>query len=152
MLQRRSLITLLALAAALVLIDAQFAQARQTRVDAQLASLSKSLGNHAAEPGCCAPKPVCCPAPCITYRHCGPKLCCGCEPSKPIVLKVKDPCTGCETDVHVCLPACCEGEPTICCGKGFLCRDIVEYEWCCGFYVRVAFKKCGDLIVTTKGR
>jgi hypothetical protein len=143
----RCLITTLALGTALVLADSRPAQARRAGpTDAKLASLAKSLGDH-AQPGCCAPEP------CITYRHCGRKLCCGsCEPPKSIVLKVKDPCTCCEVEVPVCLPACCEGEPTVCTGKGFLCRDVVEYEWCCGFYVRVAFKKCGDLIVTTKGR
>jgi hypothetical protein len=152
MLVERSLVTFLALAAALVLVDTQTAQARRTRIaDVQTVSLTKSLGH--GEPGCCTPEPACCPEQCITYRHCGRKLCCGsCKPPKQIVLKVKDPCTCCEVDVPVCLPACCEGEPTVCTGKGFLCRDVVEYEWCCGFYVRVAFKKCGDLIVTTKGR
>jgi hypothetical protein len=102
---------------------------------------------------CCAPVPVCCPKPCITYRHRGPKLCCGCcLPPVETVLKVKNPCTCCETDIPVCLPGCCTGEPTICCGSGFLGRDVVEYEWCCGFRVRIAFKRCGDLLVTTWGR
>ena len=78
------------------------------------------------DPSCCAPKPVCCPEPCIKYHHKGPKLCCGCEPGKEIVLKVKNPCTGCETDVPVCLPACCKGEPTVCNGTGFLGRDTIE--------------------------
>src|SRR5690606_22402987 len=101
----------------------------------------------------CAPEPACCPEPCIKYHHRGPKLCCGnCEAPKEIVLKVKNPCTGCETDVPVCMPACCEGEPKVCEGSGFLGRDIIEYEWCCGFSVRVAFKRCGDLVVTTWGR
>jgi hypothetical protein len=137
--------TTLALAAAVMLLDANLAHARRVRAaDTQLTSLSKSTPDH-------APASDCCPQPCIKYRHCGPRLCCGCEPGKTIVLKVKDPCTCCEVDVPVCLPACCQGEPTVCTGKGFLCRDIVEYEWCCGFYVRVAFKKCGDLVVTTRG-
>ena len=105
---------------------------------------------EAAKADCCAPKEPCCPEPCIVYRHCGPKLCCGCEPPKEIVLKVKDPCTGCEIDVPVCAPACCEGEPEVCAGKGFLCRDKVEYEWCCGFRVTVVFRKC-DVLVRTWG-
>lgn len=102
---------------------------------------------------CCTPPPVCCPKPCISYRHCGPKLCCGpCEPPVQTVLKVKDPCTCCEIEVPLCIPACCKGEPTLCCGRGFLGRSTVEYEWCCGYRVRVAFKRCGDLIVSTWGR
>jgi hypothetical protein len=117
------------------------------RADAQPVSLVKS------EPSCCTPEPACCPEPCVTYRHRGPKLCCGpCKPGTPLTLKVKNPCTGCETDVEVCLPACCEGEPKVCEGTGFLCRDTVEYQWCCGYSVRVAFKHCGDLLVTTWGR
>lgn len=150
MLWNRCITATLLAGVVLVFASAETAFARRTKpAEARLASLTKTTG----EPGCCAPEPVCCPKPCIKYRHCGPKLCCGpCKPPKPIVLAVKDPCTGCEVEVPVCLPACCEGEPTVCCGKGFLCRDIVEYEWCCGYYVRVAFKRCGDLVVTTHGR
>lgn len=150
MLSTRFALVALVLGTVLVLASSQDALARRTSPTQALAvSLTKSLGG----PGCCTPQEPCCPEPCIRYRHCGPKLCCGpCAPGKPIVLKVKDPCTGCETDVPVCLPACCEGEPTVCNGRGFLCRDTIEYEWCCGFYVRVAFKKCGDLVVTTWGR
>jgi len=139
MLSNRFLMTTLALAVALVSFDATRAQARRT-------NLARSLG----EPGCCAPEPVCCPEPCIKYRYCR-KHCHACEPTQTVVLKVTDPCTCCEVDVPVCLPACCKGDPSVCTGKGFLCRDTVEYEWCCGVYVRVAFKKCGDLVVTVKG-
>ncbi|REK10931.1 MAG: hypothetical protein DWQ37_15980 [Planctomycetota bacterium] len=113
------------------------------------ANLAKATST--AEPSCCTPEPVCW-EPCIKYRHRGPKLCCGCEPGTPTVLIVKDPCTGCEAEVEVCLPACCEGDPTVCNGRGFLGRPTLEYEWCCGFQVRVAFKRCGDLVVTTWGR
>ncbi len=154
MMLNRCLLTGLACGVVLALGPAESAHARVLkRTDAAPASLTKSLGGCATpEPACCAPEPVCCPKPCIHYRHRGPKLCCGCEPSQPIVLHVKDPCTGCETDVPVCLPACCEGEPKVCCGTGFLGRDVVEYQWCCGYSVRVAFKHCGDLLVTTWGR
>lgn len=141
-----------------MLILAQQAEARIVRrAEAEPASLTKKTiaGSDCAkpEPSCCAPQPVCCDEPCIKYHHRGPKLCCGnCSPPKEIVLKVKNPCTGCETDVPVCMPACCEGEPKVCEGTGFLGRDVVEYEWCCGFSVRVAFKHGGDLVVTTWGR
>ncbi len=130
-------------------VAAQAADARDNSegVRTRLVSLAKTnLGD-------CAPQPVCCPKPCITYRHRGPKLCCGCcEPPVQTVLLVKDPCTCCPVEVSVCLPACCKGEPTVCCGVGFLGRDVVNYEWCCGFSVRIAFKHSGDLIVTTWGR
>lgn len=136
--------TLVALVLGSALLAAQTAQARIRRADPQPASITTAET--------VMPASACCPKPCIKYRHRGPKLCCTCEPGKEVVLLVKDPCTCCEVEVPVCLPACCEGEPTVCNGKGFLCRDTVEYEWCCGFYVRVAFKKCGDLVVTTWGR
>jgi hypothetical protein len=146
---KRVLFSSLCFAAALVFL-AQAAQARLTpQTPAEPVSLSTNLSNLG---DCCAPKAPCCPKPCITYRHRGPKLCCGCEAPVKTVLKVKDPCTCCEIEVPVCLPACCKGEPTVCCGAGFLGRDVVTYEWCCGFSVRVAFKHSGDLIVTTWGR
>jgi hypothetical protein len=159
MLLKRSLMIALALGATCASTAAD-AQARTLRrADAHLASLSKATSDGATptgaklEPSCCAPEPTCCKEPCVTYRHRGPKLCCdSCKPSTPLTLKVKNPCTGCETDVEVCLPACCEGEPKVCEGTGFLCRDTVVYEWCCGYSVRVAFKHCGDLLVTTWGR
>jgi hypothetical protein len=53
--------------------------------------------------------------------------------------------------VPICLPACCTGEPSVCAGTGFLCRDVVDYEWCCGFRVKVVFRRCGDLLVKTWG-
>ena len=134
---------------ALVAMDQTPAEARivAKREGIELASLkTATLGD------CCAPKAACCPEPCIVYRHCGPKLCCGCEPPKEITLKVKNPCTGCEVDVPICLPACCQGEPTVCCGTGLFCRDTIDYEWCCGFRVKVVFRHCGDLLVKTWGR
>jgi hypothetical protein len=116
------------------------ARARVTNLEA------KALGGEGA-------KEDCCPEPCITYRHRGPKLCCDCcKPPVETVIKVKDPCTCCEIEIPICMPACCEGEPTVCWTTGIFCRDVAVYEWCCGFQVRVAFKKCGDLIVTTWGR
>ncbi len=154
MLLKRGLVIALALGA-MFAWSATDAQARTLRrADAQLASLSKAKSDRAKpQPTCCTPEPVCCPEPCVTYRHRGPKLCCdSCKPSTPLTLKVRNLCTGCETDVEVCLPACCEGEPKVCEGTGFLCRDTVVYEWCCGYSVRVAFKHCGDLLVTTWGR
>jgi len=151
MFRTKNLVAGLCLAALVILAVAPQAEAKTTKptVNAQLVSLSKAnLGD------CCAPAaPVCCPKPCITYRHRGPKLCCGCcEPPVPTILKVKDPCTCCEVEVSVCLPACCKGEPKVCCGSGFLGRNVVEYDWCCGYNVRIAFKHNGDLLVTTWGR
>lgn len=150
MLMKRVLLTTLALAL-MTLAQARLAVAS---VDTQpLAARQVSLSALKLEADCCAPKEACCPKPCITYRHHGPKLCCGCcLPPVETVLKVKNPCTSCETDVPVCLPACCKGEPKVCCGSGIFGRDVVVYEWCCGFRVKVAFKRTGDLLVSTWGR
>ncbi len=146
---KRVLFAALSLGIVSVLLHASSAEARTTagRNPLQLTGLRAA----ALEQDCCTPKEPCCPEPCLVYRHCGPKLCCGCEPPQQIVLKVTDPCTGCEIDVPVCAPACCEGEPQVCSGKGIFCRDKVDFEWCCGFRVTVVFRKC-DVLVRTWGR
>jgi len=113
---KRVMLAVLSFTALTVLVSTVPADARAIakRQRAQLASLRTAK----LEAGCDAPKEVCCPDPCIVYRHCGPKLCCNCDPPKEIVLKVKDPCTGCVVEVPICLPACCEGEPEVCYGRG----------------------------------
>ena len=113
------------------------------------ANVAATANLAALNPGC-APAP-CCPAPCITYRHRGPKLCCGCAPSVETVLAVSNPCTCCPVQVPVCLPSCCCGEPTVCCHRGLVGRDVVSYQWCCGFRVDVRFLACGDIVVVTHG-
>jgi hypothetical protein len=149
MFMKRFLSAALSVGVLAVLLHAATAQARTTasRNPLRLTGLKTAT----LESGCCTPKEPCSEEPCLVYRHCGPKLCCGCEPPKEIVLKVKDPCTGCEIDVPVCAPACCEGEPEVCSGTGLFCRDKVEYEWCCGFRVTVVFRRC-DVLVRTWGR
>lgn len=102
------------------------------------------------EPGCATPvvtcAPKCCP-PCIDYRHHKGCKCFDPCKTKQIILQVKDPCTCCLVEVPVCVPCCCEGEPKVCCYKGFLKRDVVEYSWCCGFYLKVVFDRRGDVTV-----
>ena len=125
--------------------------AADPRSTVQLASLDRATLEELPCPEPVSPQP-CCPKPCITYHHKGPKLCCGCDPPIETVLTLKSPCTGCEIEVPICMPACCKGEPTMCWTTGVFCRDVAIYEWCCGFRVRVTFKHCGDLLVTTWGR
>jgi hypothetical protein len=68
------------------------------------------------------------------------------------VLKVVNPLTCCAIDVPVCLPACCEGTPTVCSRCGLiLCRSVVTYDWCCGYRVVVRFRPCGDVTVVYRG-
>ena len=99
-----------------------------------------------AAPAC--EKPAC-PAPCITYRYRGRRnVCCGCPTPLNTVLQVKNPCTCCVVDVPVCLPGCCNSAPTVCCHRGLFGREIVDYDYCCGFRVRVALTRCGDINVS----
>jgi hypothetical protein len=146
---KRVMLAALGFTAMFLLVPAVPAGARgiAKRERVQLASFRAAK----LEADCCVPKQACCPDPCIVYRNCGPKLCCGCDPPKEIVLQVKDPCTGCVVNVPICLPACCKGEPKVCYGSGLLCRDVVSYDWCCGFNVKIVFRKRGDLLVRTWG-
>jgi len=113
----------------------------------------------AAAPGCATPVVapcVCCPTPCIKYRHaafdlgrlCRPKCC---KPPVKLVLATKNPCTCCPVDVPVCLPGCCCGEPIVDCRKTLIGEGIVTYDWCCGVSVTIRYKKCGEVLVTYRG-
>jgi hypothetical protein len=97
----------------------------------------------------------CCPTRCVTYKHhrVGKKVCCcDCTPALPMVLAVKDPCVcGCYVEVPICLPACCTDAPKVCEHGGIFGRDVVEYEWCCGYRVKIIFDRHGDVIVHTFG-
>jgi hypothetical protein len=97
-----------------------------------------------AAPGCELPK--CCPRD-ICYRH--HKGCVCFDPCKTteLVLFVKDPCACCLVEVPVCMPTCCSGDPKVCCHKGFLGRQVVEYSWDCGFSLKVVFDRKGDIVV-----
>ena len=147
----------LALALAIVaLASADRADARMSRASrdakAALASNVRSVASVQSEP-IPAPCGGCCPAPCVTYRYKGCQdVCCGCEAPLKTVLQVNDPCTCCPIEVPVCLPGCCEGVPKVCQDRGLFGRHVVWYDWCCGFSVKVTFKKTGDIIVTYVGR
>ena len=94
----------------------------------------------------------CCPQPKITYKHHilgSHKF--KCTPKGEMVLQVKVPCECCTLDIPVCLPCCCEGAPEVCCKKGILGREVVEYKWCCGFKVKIIFDRCGDVVVHYHG-
>jgi hypothetical protein len=98
--------------------------------------------------------PPCCTKPCISYRHhrrCRRHCCCDCRPPVSVVLQVVDPCRSCYVEVPVCLPACCGDTPTVCSRRGLFGRRIVDYSWCCGYHIKVVFRRCGDLIVHCYG-
>jgi len=106
---------------------------------------------------CVTVAPVCekpaCPAPCISYHYRGCRdICCGCPTPIKTVLQVKNPCSCCVVEVPVCLPGCCNTAPKVCCHSGIFGREVVDYDYCCGFRVRVAFTRCGDVVVTYIGR
>jgi hypothetical protein len=132
---------------------------RAARADLRQPPAAASPSDAAPLPGPASPAPtvagaICCPERCITYKAHRPcrKTCCDCAAPVQTVLLVKDPCVcGCLVNVPVCLPACCTGAPEVCCHRGLLGRAVVEYEWCCGYRVKIVFDRCGDLIVHSYG-
>jgi hypothetical protein len=52
----------------------------------------------------------------------------------------------------VCIPACCEGEPTVSDRCKLFGHGVVWYKWCCGFKLKVDISRCGDIKVTYYGR
>lgn len=100
---------------------------------------------------CCGP--VCCYNPCIKYVDaCRAKRCSDCGPKIETVLLVKDPCTCCLVQVPVCIPACCCGEPCVDARIGLLGTGKVFFKWDCGYELKVAFAKTGDIKVVYLGR
>ncbi|PQO47035.1 hypothetical protein [Blastopirellula marina] len=117
-----------------------------------LASAGTTFAAKSAEPTCCAPEPPkpCCYEPCFRYKtHRLAKKACPCDCCGPTeaILQVTDPRCNCYVDVPVCIPSCCEGVPCIESRCGLFNRGIVEYEWCCGFKVKVVFKNHGKVDV-----
>jgi hypothetical protein len=117
-----------------------FAEARVVRQNGQASP------SDAAPPAAAAPAPEAIPAPCCV-PDCKPC----CQPKIEVILQVKDPCTCCIIEVPVCIPACCTGNPTVCCRSGFLGRHIVTYSWCCGVSVDIVFKRNGCYFVRYHG-
>jgi hypothetical protein len=78
--------------------------------------------------GCCAPP---CPPP----------------PPQNVVLVVCHPCTGCEFQVPVCIPACCQGAPSICFQHTLIGPGKAVFTWTCGHRVVVRFTRRGGYIV-----
>ncbi|MEW4451881.1 hypothetical protein AB1L30_04260 [Bremerella sp. JC817] len=117
-----------------------------------MAGQTSAAAKH-VEPTCCAPEPPkpCCYEPCFTYKNhrLFTKKACpfDCCPPTEAILQVVDPRCNCFVDVPVCLPSCCTGVPCIDSRCGMFNRGIVEYEWCCGFKIKMVFKKCGNVDV-----
>src|SRR5687768_12724343 len=134
----RPQILLIASACALLLASADVASARGTVRAARVATV------EVCQPAVCAP--VCVPTEicktprCIDYRH-HRFLRCKFDPcsTNQVVLQVPDYCCCCLVEVPVCVPCCCEGAPSICTHKGIFGRSVVEYNWCCGYSLKVVF-------------
>ena len=153
-----SLVFLVSLALASATGDAQaagrLAAARAARtVATQTAVTTASLKTtQRTQPVAAVSPAVCCPQPCLTYRHRGHhRACCGCAPPVETVLTACDPCTCCPVAIPVCVPACCQGEPSVSCHHGLLCASVVDFDWACGYRVTVRFKHNGQVVVVTRG-
>jgi hypothetical protein len=69
-----------------------------------------------------------------------------------IVMLTQDPSDGCAYEIPLCIPACCEGEAKMSCGRGIFGRGVVEYCWPCGFRAIVKFRHVlGDVKVEYEG-
>jgi hypothetical protein len=160
-LRRLSLVGLLA-AVALVVLNADRANAgllnlrmAQPNPAEMLPVPDPSLGPVALstqfDPGIAAAPAVCCPTPCISYRHVGrPLKCCTscCEPPVQTVLTIKDSCSCCPINIPVCLPGCCKDCPTESCRPGLGGRGVYTYDWCCGVRIVVRVQRDGGILVT----
>jgi hypothetical protein len=93
---------------------------------------------------------VCCPQPCLIYRHRGHHRVC-CAPPIETVLTATNPCTCCPVAIPVCVPACCNCAPSVSCHDGLFCAGVVNFDWSCGYRVSVRFKHNGEVVVVSKG-
>jgi hypothetical protein len=81
------------------------------------------------------------PTPRISY-HAGPRArrMLACHEQVELVMVAKNPIDCCLYVIPLCVPACCEGQPTMREGRGLFGRGIVEYCWSCGFTAEVKFR------------
>src|SRR5690349_5688850 len=81
--------------------------------------------------------------------------CCreSCPPPPPIqvVLKVCHPCTGCEHELMVCVPACCTDVPCVSQHRTLIGAGKTVYEWKSGHQVVVRFHNDGGYRVIQRG-
>lgn len=94
---------------------------------------------------------LCACKPCIDYVSHRSMKRFNCSKTMEMVLLVKHPCKCCYVEVPICMPVCCEGEPKTWCKSALLGREMVVYQWCCGFRAVVLFKPNGDITVHYHG-
>jgi hypothetical protein len=83
-------------------------------------------------------------------RDCG-RDCCPPPPPIKVVLKVCHPCTGCEYDVAVCIPACCTDAPCVSHHDTLIGAGKSVYRWKSGHTVVVRFPNGGGYRVLQRG-
>ena len=68
-----------------------------------------------------------------------------CPPPPPhtVVLVVCHPCTGCNIEIPVCVPACCEGPPSTCFRRTLIGHGKTIFQWSCGYQVVVRYTHHG---------
>ncbi len=74
-----------------------------------------------------------------------------CSKTIETILLVKNPYDCCYVEVPICMPVCCEGEPKTWCKSALLGREMVVYQWCCGFRAVVLFRPNGSVTVHYHG-
>ena len=72
------------------------------------------------------------------HRHCCPP-----PPPQKVVLVVSHPCTCCRYEIPVCIPACCEGPPSVCFEDTRIGYGRNVFEWSNGYRVVVRFPASG---------
>lgn len=74
------------------------------------------------------PRGSCCPPP---------------PPPQTVVLEVCHPCTECKFEVPVCIPACCQGTPSVCFQRTLIGSGKTVFEWSNGYRVVVRYTNGG---------
>jgi hypothetical protein len=92
---------------------------------------------------------VMCPAPSDAHGRC--RDCCPPPPPIPVILKVCHPCTGCEYEVKVCIPACCTDIPCVSHHHTIIGDGKTVFEWKSGHKVVVRFPSGGGYRVIQRG-
>ena len=69
--------------------------------------------------------------------------CCPPPPPITVVLHVCHPCTGCEYDVPVCVPACCTDVPCVSHHGTIIGQGKTVYRWASGHTVVIRFPSSG---------
>jgi hypothetical protein len=68
-----------------------------------------------------------------------------CPPPPPqnVVLVVCHPCTNCNLEIPVCVPACCQGAPSTCFRRTICGCGKTIFTWSCGYQVVVRYTRNG---------